>query len=41
VISSLDLKHNFIDGEINDPDFGRGVSAAVPRLAQVAAKFHF
>jgi hypothetical protein len=30
-----------VDGEINDPDFGRVVSAAAPRLVQVAAKFHF
>ena len=30
-----------VDGEINDPDFGRVVSAAAPRLVQVAVKFHF
>jgi len=30
-----------VDGEINDPSFGRIVSAASPRLIQVAAKFHF
>jgi len=30
-----------VDGEINDPDFGRVVGAAAPRLVQVAAKFHF
>ena len=30
-----------VDGEINDPNFGRVVSAAAPRLVQVAAKFHF
>jgi hypothetical protein len=30
-----------VDGEINDPAFGQVVSAAAPRLVQVAAKFHF
>jgi len=30
-----------VDGEINDPSFGRVVSAAAPRLVQLAAKFHF
>jgi hypothetical protein len=30
-----------VDGEINDPNFGRIVSAAAPRLVQLAAKFHF
>jgi hypothetical protein len=30
-----------VDGEINDPAFGKVVSAAAPRLVQVAAKFHF
>jgi hypothetical protein len=30
-----------VDGEINDPNFGRVVSAAAPRLVHVAAKFHF
>ena len=30
-----------VDGEINDPNFGRVVSAAAPRLIQVAVKFHF
>jgi hypothetical protein len=30
-----------VSGEINDPDFGRIVSAAAPRLIQVAMKFHF
>ncbi len=30
-----------VDGEINDPNFGRVVSAAAPRLIQVAIKFHF
>jgi hypothetical protein len=30
-----------VDGEINDPDFGRVVSAAAPRLVQLAAKFRF
>jgi Carboxypeptidase regulatory-like domain len=30
-----------VDGEINDPAFGRVVSAAAPRLVQLAAKFHF
>jgi hypothetical protein len=30
-----------VDGEVNDPNFGRVVSAAAPRLIQVAAKFHF
>jgi hypothetical protein len=30
-----------VDGEVNDPNFGRVVSAAAPRLVQVAAKFRF
>jgi len=30
-----------VDGEINDSNFGRVVSAAAPRLLQVAAKFRF
>lgn len=30
-----------VDGEVNDPNFGRVVSAVAPRLVQVAAKFHF
>lgn len=30
-----------VDGEVNDPNFGRVVSAAAPRLLQVAAKIHF
>jgi hypothetical protein len=30
-----------VDGEVNDPDFGHVVSAAAPRLMQVAAKLHF
>jgi hypothetical protein len=30
-----------VDGEVNDPNFGRAVSAAAPRLMQVAAKFRF
>jgi hypothetical protein len=30
-----------VDGEVNDPNFGRVVSAAAPRLLQVAAKFRF
>jgi hypothetical protein len=30
-----------VDGEVNDPNFGNVVSAAAPRLVQVAAKFHF
>jgi hypothetical protein len=30
-----------VSGEINDPDFGRIVSAAAPRLVQLAVKFHF
>ena len=30
-----------VDGEVNDPNFGRVVSAAAPRLIQVAAKFRF
>ncbi|HEX3878963.1 MAG TPA: hypothetical protein VHW24_18380 [Bryobacteraceae bacterium] len=30
-----------VDGEVNDPNFGRVVSAASPRLLQVAAKFRF
>jgi len=30
-----------VDGEVNDADFARVVSAAAPRLVQVAVKFHF
>jgi hypothetical protein len=30
-----------VDGEVNDSNFGQVVSAAAPRLLQVAAKFHF
>jgi hypothetical protein len=30
-----------VDGEVNDSNFGSVVSAAAPRLVQVAAKFHF
>lgn len=30
-----------VSGEVNDPDFGHIVSAAAPRLIQVAVKFHF
>ena len=30
-----------VEGEVNDPNFGQVVSAAAPRLIQVAAKFHF
>jgi hypothetical protein len=30
-----------VDGEINDPNFGRIVSAAAPRLVQLAVKLHF
>lgn len=30
-----------VDGEINDPNFGSVVSAAAPRLVQLAVKFHF
>jgi hypothetical protein len=30
-----------VNGEINDADFGRIVSAAAPRLVQVAVKIHF
>jgi hypothetical protein len=30
-----------VDGEVNDSNFGQVVSAADPRLVQVAAKFHF
>jgi outer membrane receptor protein involved in Fe transport len=30
-----------VDGEVNDSDFGRVVSAAAPRLVQLAVKFHF
>jgi outer membrane receptor protein involved in Fe transport len=30
-----------VDGEVNDSEFGRVVSAAAPRLVQLAAKFHF
>jgi len=30
-----------VDGEVNDPNFGHVVSAAAPRLIQLAVKFHF
>jgi hypothetical protein len=30
-----------VDGEVNDPHFGQVVSAASPRLVQLAAKFTF
>lgn len=30
-----------VDGEVNDSTFERVVSAAAPRLVQIAAKFHF
>ena len=30
-----------VDGEVNDPHFGEVVSAAAPRLMQIAAKFTF
>ncbi len=30
-----------VDGEVNDPNFGHVVSAASPRLIQLAAKFRF
>lgn len=30
-----------VGGEVNDPNFGQVVSAAAPRLMQVAAKFRF
>jgi hypothetical protein len=30
-----------VDGEINDPNFGQVVSAAAPRLVQIATKFSF
>jgi hypothetical protein len=30
-----------VDGVVNDPNFGHVVSAAAPRLIQVAMKFHF
>jgi hypothetical protein len=30
-----------VDGEVNDPNFGHVVSAAAPRLMQLAAKFYF
>ncbi|MGA7924555.1 MAG: hypothetical protein WCA20_01015 [Candidatus Sulfotelmatobacter sp.] len=30
-----------VDGNINDPTFGHGISADVPRIAQAALKFHF
>jgi hypothetical protein len=30
-----------VDGQINDPNFGRVVSVAAPRLLQAAVKFHF
>ncbi len=30
-----------VDGEVNDPNFGQVVSAAAPRLVQIATKFTF
>ena len=30
-----------VDGEVNDPNFGNVVSAASPRLVQLATKFTF
>jgi len=30
-----------VDGEVNDPNFGQVVSAAAPRLVQIAVKFAF
>ena len=30
-----------VDGEVNDPNFGKVISAAAPRLIQLAAKFTF
>ena len=30
-----------VDGVVEDSNFGHVVSAAAPRLIQVAAKFHF
>ena len=30
-----------VDGEVNDPHFGSTVSAATPRLVQLAIKFAF
>jgi hypothetical protein len=30
-----------VDGEVNDSNFGRVVSAAAPRLVQLAVKFKF
>jgi hypothetical protein len=30
-----------VDGEVNDPHFGEVVSAAAPRLVQIAVKFSF
>ena len=30
-----------VDGQINDPNFGHVVSAAAPRLIQLAVKIHF
>jgi hypothetical protein len=30
-----------VDGEVNDPNFGKVVSAAAPRVVQLAAKYHF
>ena len=30
-----------VDGEVNDPNFGSVVSAAAPRLVQLAVKVHF
>jgi hypothetical protein len=30
-----------VDGEVNDPHFGEVVSAAAPRLVQLATKFIF
>ena len=30
-----------VDGQVEDPNFGRIVSAAAPRLVQLVAKFNF
>jgi hypothetical protein len=30
-----------VDGQVEDPNFGRIVSAQAPRLVQLAAKFSF
>ena len=30
-----------VDGQVEDPNFGRIVSAAAPRLLQLAAKYRF